>query len=224
MTFHILTIFPDLFDPYLKESVIGKGIQKGAIKTKIYDLRSFTKDKHQKVDDKAYGGGPGMVLKIEPLVLALVKIFKGKKKERCLVVLLKPSGLELSNQLGNTWVKKYDHIIFLAGRYEGFDDRLGSVLKDIGVKSQELSIGPYVLTGGELPALVAMDVISRQIPGVLGKLESLEEKRHGTGVPTYTRPEVFKYKGKEYKVPKVLISGHHAEVKRWRADKGKRSS
>jgi len=216
MNFHILTIFPDLFDPYLKESIIGKGIKQGRIKVKVYDLRGFTKDKHHKVDDKAYGGGPGMVLKIEPLVLALSKILKGKDKKKTLVVLTAPAGKELTNKLGKDWSKKYKNIVFVAGRYEGVDDRLKAVLKNMGFVSQELSIGPYVLTGGELPTLVAIDVISRQIPGILGKKESLEESRYGVGVGTCTRPEVFKYAGKEYKVPKVLISGHHAEIEKWR--------
>lgn len=163
-----------------------------------------------------------MVLKIEPIVAALGKILKGKKKEKCLVVLMKPSGKEFSNALAKGWVKKYDHLIFLSGRYEGFDERLSGVLKDMKVRSQELSIGPYVLTGGELPTLVAIDVTARQIPGILGKVESLEENRYGIGVKTYTRPEVFKYKGKEYKVPKELVSGNHAQIEKWRLNKKKK--
>jgi len=218
MTFHIITIFPKLFEPYLKESVIGRGMKKGIVSTKIYDLREFTKDKHQQVDDKAYGGGPGMVLKIEPIVAALNKILRGKDKKKCLVILTKPGGAQFTNKIAQGWSKKYKHIIILAGRYEGFDERIGAVLKDLKVDSKELSIGSYVLTGGELPALVIVDVITRQIPGVLGKDESVEEKRYGIGVKAYTRPEVFKHKGKEYKVPKALLSGNHAEIEKWRLE------
>jgi tRNA (guanine37-N1)-methyltransferase len=223
MTFHIVTIFPNLFDPYLKESIVGKGIKKGKIKVKIYDLRDFTTGKHKKVDDKAYGGGPGMVLKVEPLVAALSTITKGKDKKEVLIVLTAPAGRELSNKLASVWSKKYEHIVFVAGRYEGLDKRIKRVLKDMQLKVQELSIGPYVLTGGELPALVAIDAIARQLPGVLGKEESLEEKRYGVGTPAYTRPEVFKYKGKEYKVPRVLLSGDHSKVGKWRTRASKRA-
>ena len=112
--------------------------------------------------------------------------------------------------------KNYDNLILICGRYEGIDARIKKVIKDLGLKIEEISIGSYVLTGGELPAMVLIDAVSRQIPGVLGKTESLEEKRHGIGTPVYTRPEVFRWKGKEYKAPKVLLSGNHKKIEMWR--------
>ena len=220
MTFHILTIFPELFAPYLGESIIGKGIKSGKIKVKIYDLRRFTKDKRHRVDDKVYGGGPGMVLGVEPLSRALEYILKGKNKSKTLVVLTAPAGREFSNKLASVWAKKYEHIVVIAGRYEGFDERIKSVIKNgMGFSVQEISVGPYVLTGGEIPALIIVDVTSRQIPGVLGKSESIEESRYGVGMPTYTRPEIFQFKDKKYKVPGVLLSGNHAKVDKWRKTK-----
>ncbi len=223
MTFHILTIFPKLFEPYLGESIIGRGIKNGKIKTKIYDLRSFTKDKHHKIDNKAYGGGPGMVIGIEPLSRALKEILKGKPKNKTLVVLTAPAGREFSNKLAVSWSKKYEHLILVAGRYEGFDERIKSIIKmGMGFSVQEVSVGPYVLTGGEIPALIMIDATARQIPGVLGKNESLEEGRYGIGMPVYTRPEVFEFKGKEYGVPRVLLSGNHMKIDRWRRDRGKK--
>ena len=220
MTFHILTIFPELFAPYLGESIIGKGIKSGKIKVKIYDLRRFTKDKRHRVDDKVYGGGPGMVLGVEPLSRALEYILKGENKSKTLVVLTAPAGREFSNKLASVWAKKYEHIVVIAGRYEGFDERIKSVIKNgMGFSVQEISVGPYVLTGGEIPALIIVDATSRQIPGVLGKSESIEESRYGVGMPTYTRPEIFQFKDKKYKVPGVLLSGNHAKVDKWRKTK-----
>ncbi len=221
MTFHIITIFPKLFRPYLAESIIGRGIKSGRIKTKIYDLREFTKDKHHKVDDKTYGGGPGMVMGVEPLSRALKEVLKGKPKNKTLVFLTAPAGKEFSNKLAVTWAKKYEHLVLIAGRYEGFDERIISVIKKgIGFPVQEVSIGPYVLTGGEIPALIIIDATARQVPGILGKSESLEESRYGTGVPVYTRPEVFKFKGRGYRVPGVLLSGDHARIDKWRKSRG----
>ncbi|KKU19649.1 MAG: tRNA (guanine-N(1)-)-methyltransferase [Parcubacteria group bacterium GW2011_GWA1_47_11] len=221
MTFHILTIFPELFEPYLSESIIGRGIQSGKIKTKIYDLRRFTLSKHYKVDGKAYGGGPGMVLGVEPLSRALSQILKGKSKRKTLVVLTDPSGKSFSNQLAAAWAKKYEHIVVVAGRYEGFDQRIKSVVKNgMGFAVQEISVGPFVVTGGEIPALLMIDATARQIPGVLGKNESLEEARYGVGVSAYTRPEIFKFKGKTYKVPAVLLSGDHGKIDKWRKGRG----
>ena len=220
MKFHILTIFPDIFDPYLKESVIGKGISSKKLQVKTYDLRKFTKDKHNNVDDKPYGGGPGMVLQLEPIVLAMEKILKGKNKKDVLVLITEAAGKQFDNKKAKQLASKYKDIIILAGRYEGFDARTKSVIqKGFGVKVEEVSIGPYVLTGGELPALVMIDSISRQIGGVLGKQQSIEENRYGIGLPAYTRPEEFKFQGKTYKVPKVLLSGDHKKIDKWRRDK-----
>ena len=222
MTFHIVTIFPEVFKPYLDESILGKGISSGKVKVKVYDLRDFTLDKHNKVDDKPYGGGPGMVLQIEPITKALQKILSRKSKKTTLALLTTPGGDSLDSKLSKTLASKYKDIVILAGRYEGFDERVKDVVsKSLGFKVGEISIGPYVLTGGELPALVIVDAVSRHIKGVLGKQESLEENRYGTGLPSYTRPEEFIIKGKKYKVPKVLLSGDHKKIDEWR--KGKTS-
>lgn len=222
MTFHILTIFPKLFEPYLAESVIGRGVKAKKIKVKIHDLREYTLDKHNKVDDIPYGGGPGMVLSIEPLARAMDKILSRKAKSATLVVLTSAGGHQFNSQTAARWAKEYKHVVIIAGRYEGYDERIKDILRDRGVDLVEASIGPYVLTGGELPALVMIDAVSRHIKGVLGKHESLEEERYGVGVPAYTRPESFRYKGKEYKVPKVLLSGNHSEIENWRKAKVKK--
>ncbi len=161
-----------------------------------------------------------MVLGVEPLSRALEYILKGKNKSKTLVVLTAPAGREFSNKLASVWAKKYEHIVVIAGRYEGFDERIKSVIKNgMGFSVQEISVGPYVLTGGEIPALIIVDATSRQIPGVLGKSESIEESRYGVGMPTYTRPEIFQFKDKKYKVPGVLLSGNHAKVDKWRKTK-----
>ena len=214
MTFHIVTLFPEVFEDYLKESIIGKAVKKGHIKVKFYDIRKFSKDKkHHKVDDKAYGGGPGMVLEVEPILKAVNEAIKGKKQVK--IILFSAGGGQFDSKMSKD-LSKHKDIVMIAGRYEGVDERIKKVLSDNGRKVEEISIGPYVLTGGEIPAMVLIDAVSRQIKGVLGKNESLEEERYGVGVPVYTRPEVFKYKSKAYKVPKELISGNHKVIAAWR--------
>lgn len=209
MTFHIVTLFPEVFDAYLKESVIGRAIKNGHVKVKFYDIRDFSTDKkHKKVDDKAYGGGPGMVIGIESVVRAIEKAKKGGNNTK--IILLSASGKQFDNKKAKELAKLKD-IVLVAGRYEGVDERIKKVFR-----VEEISIGPYVLTGGEVPAMIIVDAVSRQIRGVLGKEESIEEKRYGVGVPVYTRPETFKYKGKKYGVPKVLLSGNHKEIEAWR--------
>jgi len=205
----MITIFPELFPPYLAESILGRARERELIQTEVHNLRDFTRDPHKKVDDKPYGGGPGMVLQIEPLARALAHI---PRKRKNLVVLFSATGKQFDAKMAAAWAKKYDQIIMIAGRYEGVDARIKKI-----AKIAEISIGPYVLTGGELPALVVMDAVARHVPGVLGDAESLEEKRHGIGVPTYTRPEIFSWKGKKYRVPPVLVSGDHKKIDAWRA-------
>lgn len=214
MTFDIITIFPGIFDSYLNESILKRAQKNKLIKIKIHNLRDFTKDKHKKVDDRPFGGGPGMVLYAEPIVRAVMaaKTKKGKTK----IILFEAGGKQFDDKLANQFSKKDGHFIMICGHYEGVDERIKKVIRDLGFVIQEISIGPYVLTGGELAAMVLIDAISRKIPGVLGKTESLEEKRLGVGIPMYTRPAEFKYKGKSYKVPKVLIGGNHAEIEKWR--------
>lgn len=174
---------------------------------------------HKKVDDRPYGGGPGMVLKIEPLARALGSILKSKvksRKSKVKIVLFSAAGNQFDAKMARDFAKKYNRIIMIAGHYEGVDERIRKVIQASGFMLQEVSVGPYVLTGGELPAMVVVDAVSRHIPGVLGKAESLEEKRHGVGVPVYTRPEAFQFRGKSYTIPKVLLTGNHKKIEEWR--------
>jgi tRNA (guanine37-N1)-methyltransferase len=216
MTFHVITIFPELIKPYLEESILGRAVKKGIVKVKVYNLRDFTHDKHNKVDDRPYGGGPGMVMGIEPLARALEKILKGKERGKAKVIITSPAGRQFNNRKAELLAGRCRDLVLVAGHYEGLDERIIKVIKGFGIWVEELSIGPYVLTGGELPSLVVMDAVARQIKGVLGKEESLEGKRLGVGVPVYTRPENFQFKGKNYRVPKVLLSGDHKQIESWR--------
>ncbi len=208
MRFHVITIFPEMFDSYLKESILGRAVKDKKISIKFYNPLDFCEPK-KRVDDRPYGGGPGMVLRPELFLKAYSKI-KIKDKKKTKIILFSPSGKKFDTQYAKNSAKKYTDIILISGRYEGIDARVQKILK-----AEEISVGDYVLTGGELPAMVLIDSISRQIPGVLGKYESLEEERVSSS-EVYTRPEVLKYKGKNYKVPKVLLSGNHAEIDKWK--------
>lgn len=159
-----------------------------------------------------------MVFKIDPLVKAIDSILKVKKLKslKTKIILFSAVGRQFDSKMSREWAQKYDRIIMVAGHYEGVDDRIFRVLRFIGYKLQAISVGPYVLTGGEIPAMVVVDAIARHIPGVLGKNESLEELRHGIGVPVFTRPEEFMWKGRNYRVPKVLLSGDHKKILQWR--------
>ncbi|MDI6717608.1 MAG: tRNA (guanosine(37)-N1)-methyltransferase TrmD [Patescibacteria group bacterium] len=214
--FDAITIFPEAFSSYLNVSIIRRAIKNKLVSVKFHNLRKFAKDKRKKVDDRPYGGGPGMVLKTEPIVRAVLKAKSRSKKEKIVVVLFSPEGKQFNNNL-SAKLSKYDRVIMICGHYEGVDRRVELVLKNLKIKIEKISVGPYVLTGGELAAMILIDSVSRKIPGVLGKEESLEEKRHGIGVETYTRPSTLKYKGKKYSVPKVLISGNHKKIEEWRA-------
>lgn len=216
MKFDIITIFPKIFDSYLNESILKRAREKGLVKIKIHNLRDFAKDKHKKVDDRPFGGGPGMVLKIEPLVKAIQSLRLKVKGQRLKVILFTPSGKQFDNKMAAKFAKNYKNLILICGRYEGIDERIYKVLKAKSYNLEAISMGPYVLTGGELPAMVLIDAVSRQIPEVLGKEESIEEKRLGVGVPVYTRPEVFRYKNKKYAVPKILLSGNHKKIEEWK--------
>lgn len=190
-----------------------RALEDKKIKVSIYNPRDFVKNKWKRVDRPPYGGGPGLVIEAEPVIRAIetaVKKAKGKAK----IIFLSPSGKEFNNTYAAKTAQKFKHLIIICGRYEGIDARVKKVFK-----AEEVSIGPFVLTGGELPAMVIMDVISRQIPGVLGNLDSLEERRVSSS-EVYTRPEVFKYKGKSYRVPKVLLSGHRAKIEEWKKKRG----
>ncbi len=183
--------------------------KRGLVNIKVYNLRDFMRGKHRKVDARPYGGGPGMVMMAEPIIRAVKQIGKGK------VFILTPSGKQFTNKIAKSFLK-YKNIVLICGRYEGIDARVKKILK-----ADSVSVGSYILTGGELPAMVVIDAVSRQIPGVLGKRESLEENRVSTS-EVYTRPEVLKHKGKAYRVPRVLLSGHHARIEDWRRNKGQK--
>ncbi|AKM84110.1 TPA: tRNA (guanosine(37)-N1)-methyltransferase TrmD [Candidatus Campbellbacteria bacterium] len=210
MIFHIITLFPNSFDSYINESILARAIKTKKIKIKFYNPRDFANNKRQ-VDDRPYGGGPGMVIKAEPVIKAVLKAMG--KKTGVKIIFLSPSGKQFDNSYAKKISKTHKEIIIIAGHYEGIDARVKKIFK-----TEDLTIGPYVLTGGELPAMLIVDVITRQIEGVLGDAQSLEENRNASP-EVYTRPESFKYKNKNYKVPKVLLSGNHKEIEEWRQNK-----
>lgn len=214
MRFHIITIFPDIFSSYLGESILGRAIENKKIQIKFYNPRDFLpkKDNNYKpVDERPYGGGPGMVMKAEPILKAVEKaVSKIKDKKKILVINFIPSAEKFTTEFAKKISKKYEDIILICGRYEGIDARVDKILK-----TKKISIGDYVLTGGELPAMIVVDCVARQIPGVLGKFESLEEERISSS-EVYTRPEILEYKGKKHKVPKVLLSGDHKKIEEWK--------
>ncbi|OGD29939.1 tRNA (guanosine(37)-N1)-methyltransferase TrmD [Candidatus Azambacteria bacterium RIFCSPHIGHO2_02_46_12] len=223
LQFDIITIFPKIFDSYFGESIIKRARKNKLIKINVHNLRIWAADKHKKVDDKPYGGGAGMVLKTEPLAKAMGSILKISgpsghlaKRDKTKVLLFSAAGTQFTQKMAGDWAKKINRIVMIAGHYEGVDERIKKIIRDSGFPIQEISIGPYVLTGGELPAMIVADAISRHIKGVLGKEESLEEKRFGIGVPVYTRPNIFIWKNKKYAVPKVLLSGNHQKIAEWR--------
>ena len=211
--FDLITIFPRIFDSYINESMVRRAQEKKHIAISTVDIRSFSRDRHNKVDQKPYGGGPGMVLQAEPIMRAILSV--AKKKQKPLVILTRAGGKQFNEKSAQKLARE-KQIICVAGHYEGFDERIAAMLKQEKIRTAEYSIGSYVLTGGELPALVMLDAVIRHIPGVLGKEESLEETRYGVGVPAYTRPEVIMWKQKKHVVQKVLLSGNHAHIDAWR--------
>jgi tRNA (guanine37-N1)-methyltransferase len=220
MRFHVITIFPEIFDSYLNESILGRAIAGKLVSVKFYNPRDFVKgpkvnkNNYKAVDDRPYGGGPGMVMRAEPVLKAIEKaISKIKDKKKVKIINFSPSGKKFTTEYAKNSVKKYTDIILISGRYEGIDARVKKIFK-----AEDISVGDYVLTGGELPAMVLIDCMSRQIKGVLGKFESLEEERVSSS-EFYTRPEKLVYKGKSYKVPKVLLSGNHKLIEEWKKGK-----
>jgi tRNA (guanine37-N1)-methyltransferase len=213
-----------MFDSYLNESILGRAIKEKKVFIKFYNPRDFIKparrggatkkdNGYRPVDDKPYGGGPGMVMRAEPLLKAVAKALSVAKGKKVLIINFIPSAPKFTTTFAKTFSKKYTDIILICGRYEGIDARIDKILK-----TRKFSIGDYVLTGGELPAMILIDSISRQIHGVLGKYESLEEERVSSS-EVYTRPEILKYGGKNYKVPKVLLSGNHKLIEEWKKGK-----
>lgn len=217
MDFHIITVFPHAFDEYLKEGTLGRAIKKRAISIQFHGLRDFADNPHRKVDDRPFGGGPGMVLQVEPVFKALKSIPQNPTKRRR-VILLAARGKKFTQKKAHEFCQ-YNELIFVCGRYEGVDERIAKNLVD-----EEISIGDYILSGGELPAMVVIEAISRLIPGVLGNEASIEESRGAGGYPAYTRPEVFEVsEGEKWKVPQVLLSGNHKDIEEWRKRHSKKS-
>jgi len=222
--FDILTIFPEIFTSYFNESILKRAQKKNLIKIKIHNLRDYSKGKHKQVDDRPYGGGPGMILMVEPIYKAIQKLrtqnseLGTRKNKKTRIIMLTPAGKKF-NQREAERLAKYDQIILLCGRYEGFDARLDKLV------DEKISIGDYVLAGGELPAMVVVEAVSRQVKGVVGHEHALDEETFSHNLdyieyPQYTRPEVFQ----SQKVPKILLSGDHQKIKEWRQKMAKKKS
>lgn len=225
MHFHIITLFPEVCEPYTNASVLGRAqknekgkgakVQGKQISVSYYNPRDFSADKHKRVDDRPYGGGPGMVMQAQPIIKAWQQAVGRKKKAlengKVKTLIMSPRGTVFTNQVAQQYAQQYDHLVLISGRYEGIDARVKDALA-----AEEVSVGEYVLTGGELPALTIVDATARQIPGVLGTYESLEDARTTSG-ETYTRPATFVYKKQTYEVPEVLVTGDHKKIDDWRA-------
>lgn len=234
MQFDIITIFPEIFDSYFNESILKRAQKDKLIDIKVHNLRDYTADKHRTVDDTPYGGGAGMVLKIEPIwrcVQSLSEKLKVKSEKsgsslRSRTILFSAKGKRYTQRDAER-LSKYDNLIFICGRYEGVDERVADYIAD-----EEVSIGDFVLTGGEIPAMVLVDSLTRLIPGVLGNEESAEKESHKENGylehPQYTKPEEFFPEGESalggqgWKVPEVLLSGNHGEIEKWRLKKSTR--
>jgi len=206
MIFDVMTLFPEMIEDYCKHSIMKRALENDVFEVKTINPRDYTLDKHKKVDDTPYGGGAGMVLMAQPYVDAYESI---KKDENSITIMLSPQGEPLNDELVNN-LSKYNHIILMCGHYEGFDERIREI-----IKPREISIGDFVLTGGELPALCLIDAVSRKLDGTLGKIESAEEDTFSNGLieyPHYTKPR--EYRG--LCVPEVLLNGNHKEINEFR--------
>jgi len=216
MRFDIITIFPEILDSYLDETILARAKSLGLIEVYTHNPREFATDAHKSIDDKPYSGGAGMVMMFYPIAKTIEKLKAETPGIRSKVVLMAANGDNFTQATARQYAEECEQIIFICGRYEGVDARLEEII------DEKVSIGPYVLAGGELPALVITEAVSRLVPGVLGKEESLSEESHNEAgyleYPQYTRPEVVEWKGKEYKVPEVLLSGHHAEIEKWKQE------
>ena len=226
-TFHIVTLFPESLESYLQASILKRAQADGKIAVKYYNPRDFAMSVEElakadgkmtyaerRVDDRPYGGGPGMVMEALPVMRAIERALKDSTKSKILkskskIIFFSPSGEQFSNAVADKF-KKYTDIILVCGRYEGIDARIKKAFPMV-----DISVGPYVLTGGELPAMIVIDAIARRIKGVLGDELSVEESRVASP-DVYTRPETIEFKGKKYKVPKILLSGHHAKMDEWK--------
>lgn len=219
MTFDIITIFPRILDSYIIESILGRAEKKGLIKINFHDLRDYTTDKHRSVDDTPYGGGPGMVMMVEPIWKALKSLKTYDLRLKSKTILLSPRGARFTQKKAEE-LSKFDRLILIAGRYEGVDERVN------GFVDEQISIGDFVLSGGELPAMIIVESVARLLPGILGTDESIIDESFSEGslveYPHYTRPEIFKTDdGGELKVPEILLSGNHAQIAKWRKENRK---
>lgn len=227
VTFHLVSLFPESFTSYIEASILARSIKEGSVSVLFYNPREYVEPRGAQklkekplrlVDDRPYGGGPGMVMKAEPVIKAIEAVLKKigvSKKKSINVVFLSPGGDQFTTETASLFAKKYTDIVIICGRYEGIDARVQQIFKTV-----DISVGPWVTTGGELPALIMMDVIARQIPGVLGNFDSREESRVSSH-EVYTRPEVLIHKKKKYTVPKVLLSGDHKRIDEWREKEGR---
>jgi tRNA (guanine37-N1)-methyltransferase len=226
MKFHLVTLFEEACDAYLSASIIGRARKEKKIVIKYQNPRDFIvgpAGSYKKVDDRPYGGGPGMVMAALPIIKAVQKALKehvGRTTsymKKPVIIWFSPSGKQFTNKDADAFIKKYDEVVLVCGRYEGIDERAKKILKTLA-PMKEFAVGEAVYTGGELPALAIVDAVTRRLPGVLGKDVSVEERRIASSA-VYTRPETILYKKKKYKVPTVLQTGHHANIDAWREKK-----
>jgi tRNA (guanine37-N1)-methyltransferase len=218
MKFHVITLFAEACEAYLSASILGRARTEKKIFVTYQNPRDFvvgSASGYKKVDDKPYGGGPGMVMQALPVIKAVEKALK-KGKGKKAIVWFSPSAKQFTNKDADALLK-FSDVAFVCGRYEGIDERAKKILKTLGTV-KEFAVGEAVYTGGELPAMAMIDAMARRIPGVLGKDASVEERRVASSA-VYTRPEVIAYKKKNYRVPKVLQTGHHAKIDEWRAER-----
>jgi len=208
--FHVITLFPESIEPYLKSSILGRAQAAKKIKVSFYDPKKFTRDKYGRIDRRPYGGGPGMVLEPDSILRAAEKAIG--KKRGAEKIFFSTDGAQFDEAMAKKFSKKRD-VLLVSGRYEGVDERVAKILK-----VKKVSMGPYILTGGELPVVTLIDAVSRFVPGVLGKSESLEGSRVASP-EVYTRPETLVWKGRRYRVPAVLLAGHHMNIEEWKKRK-----
>jgi len=219
MRFNLITLFPKACDAYLNASIIGRARKEKKISIRYQNPRDFVDNKWGKVDERPYGGGPGMVLSALPVVRAVEKCVGRRTSyiKKSLIIWFSPSGKQFTNKDADVLIKKYTDIVLVCGRYEGIDERAKKIIKTLA-PVKDFAVGSAVYTGGEVPALAIVDAITRRLPGVLGKDASIEERRIASSA-VYTRPETILYKKKKYRVPKVLQTGHHASIDKWRLKK-----
>ncbi len=212
LRFHLITLFPEACEPYLSASILGRARKNKKISVSYQSPRDFVTNRWGKVDERPYGGGPGMVMTALPVAKAVKKAI-GRKKGKAAIIWFQPGAKAFDNKEADKLIS-FDDVVLVCGRYEGIDERAAKILKTLGTLKR-YSVGEAVLTGGEVPAMAIVDAVTRRIPGVLGKDESVEERRISSG-EVYTRPDSIEWEGKKYKVPSVLQSGHQAKIDEWK--------